>query len=241
MLDGTLANVSVRPLRSISKHRPRSIADKQRPIGSKRQPARHAEVRRHHLIAAIVEDAIDAAFEAARDVEMAIGTQHHRRGIHEPVDEGLARAVRGDLEDRDGGFLAARAAVGHIEIAVGAEHRVVYLMKAGGEERADARVQRGARQPRDFHRRLAAVETRRHDHRHAIRRRKRHPRRHAADGHEVERRLRLGKSVAAKPQPSAFDYANWLETREHRHLVSDAAVARPTPRDISFVIQLEVP
>ena len=93
MLDGTLAKVSVRPLRSIRKIVPDAIADKQRPVGAERQPARHTEIRRHHLIAAIVEDAIDAAFEAARHIELAVGTEHHRRGIDEPVHERLARAI----------------------------------------------------------------------------------------------------------------------------------------------------
>ena len=38
-----------------------------------------------------------------------------------------------------------------------------------------------------------------------------------------------GEPVAAQPEPSAFDYANRLEARQHRHLVGDAAVARPQP------------
>ena len=102
-------------------------------------------------------------------------------------------------------------------------------MQAGGQQRADPRVQRGAGNPRHLHRRLAAVEARRHDHGEAIGRGKRHARRHAADGHEVRGRFRLGKAVAAQPQPSAFDDANRLEAGQ-----------APATR-LSVVVQFEVP
>ena len=125
-----------------------AIADIQRSVGAERQSARHAEIRRHHLVAAVIEDAIDAALEAARHIQQAVGTDHHRRRIDEAVHERLARAARRDAEDRHGRFLPARAAVGDVEMAVGAEHRVVDLMQSGREQRADARIERRARQPR---------------------------------------------------------------------------------------------
>ena len=134
MLDGMLAKVSVRPLLIDPEDAAGAIADVERTVGAERQSARDTEIRRHHLVPAIIEHAIDTAFEAARHIQQSVGTEHHRGRIDQAVHERLARAVAGDAEDRDRRFLPARAAVGDVEIAVGAEHRIVDLMQAGGEQ-----------------------------------------------------------------------------------------------------------
>src|SRR5688572_17892934 len=115
----------------------RSIADEEGAVGTEGEAARDPEIRGHHLIAAVVEHAIDAAFETARYVEPAIRTDRHRRWIDEAMHEWFTRAGGGDFEDRHCRFLPARSAVGHKQAAVGGEGRVIDLMQAGGEQTSD--------------------------------------------------------------------------------------------------------
>ena len=112
-----------------------AIADVERAVGAERQPARDAEIGRHHLVPSVVEHAIDAAFETRSTHTAVRRAPRHRGGVDEAVHERLARAVAGDPEDRHGRFLPARAAIGDVEMTVGAEDGVVDLMQAGREQR----------------------------------------------------------------------------------------------------------
>ena len=76
-------------------------------------------------------------------------------------DENVSRVPFGrDAENRHGHLLAARAAVGDVQVAVAIEHRVVDLVQAGGERRADFDVRRLAGDAVDAHRRAAALRGR---------------------------------------------------------------------------------
>ncbi len=187
-----------------------AIADIQRAVGAKRQPARHTEIRRHDLIVPIVEHPVDAAFEAARHIQMSVRPHRHRGGVHECMHERLACAVAANSEDRNGRLLAAGSAIGDVEVAVGAEDRVVDLVQAGRHQDADARVECRARNPRHLDGRLATLEARRDHDGQTIGCGKGHPCRHAADRHKVRRGIRFREAVAAHPQPSAFHNANRL-------------------------------
>src|SRR5205085_5646067 len=105
-----------------------SIADKQRPVVAEREAAGDAEVARERLDGAVVADAVDGAFEAARDEETIVRIDRHRRRVDDSRRERFARAVGADAEDRDRHLLTARAAVGDVEIAVAVENGVVDLM-----------------------------------------------------------------------------------------------------------------
>ena len=81
-------------------------------------------------------DAIHGSFEPARHVQIALGPDRHRGRIDDARRERLARAVGAHAENRHRHLLAARAAVGHVQIAVAIEDRVVDLMQSGRERGA---------------------------------------------------------------------------------------------------------
>src|SRR5438309_932024 len=80
------------------------------------QTARDAQVTCHNLVRSVAADAINGPLEAARDVQMVIGSHGHRRRVHDAGGERFARTLRRDTEDGDGRLLAARSAVGHIQV-----------------------------------------------------------------------------------------------------------------------------
>ena len=141
MLDGTLANISVRPLRSIRKIVPRSIADKQRPIGvqtpartPRRDPTpspRSGHRRRRDR---------RGLRSGSRRRAWPSGPSAIEVGLTSPCTNG-SRAPFAVTRKIDTVASCPRdAAVGHVEIAVGAEHRVVDLMKAGGQQASPTRA-----------------------------------------------------------------------------------------------------
>ena len=90
-------------------------------------------------------DAVHRPFEPARHVQLALRIDRHRRGVDDARRERLARAVRAHAEDRDRHLLAARAAVGHVEVALAIEDRVVDLVQAGRERVAATCTNEAAR------------------------------------------------------------------------------------------------
>ena len=145
-LGGSDANARARPSAVDAQHRARPIADEQRAVGAERQAARDAEVGRIQRRAAVRLDAVDAAVEAARDVQPSVAIERQRRGVRHVADERLARAVGPDDEDRDRRLLAAGAAERDVEIAVAIVGRAVDVVHAGDERRADLDERRFARQ-----------------------------------------------------------------------------------------------
>ena len=95
------------------------IADVQSPSRSNASP--HATPRSSTTSSCLPSrvHAIDGALESARDIQLPIGTDRHRRGVDDARDERLARAGARHAKNRDRRFLTARSAVGDEEIAVG--------------------------------------------------------------------------------------------------------------------------
>ena len=100
-----------------TQNRARSIADIQRAVGTEGDAAGDAEIRGDDRRPSRQRDPVDAAVEAARDVERALAIERQRGRVGHVGDERLARAVRPHDEDRDRRLLAARAAEGDVEIA----------------------------------------------------------------------------------------------------------------------------
>ena len=141
-------------------------------------------------------------------------TERERRRIGDVGDEGLARAVGPDDEDRDGRLLAARSAERDVEIAVAIEGRAVDLVDAGGERRADLDVRRLARQLVDADGRLAALETRRHDDDQRGRRRAATDAPADAPTRTCGERRVDGKAVAFERDPAALDRPERADRRQ---------------------------
>ena len=139
-----------------------TIADEQRPVGRKRQPTGHAEFAGKHLVPSVLEQAIDAAVVAARDVEVA-GRRHRQAGgVHDAVGLHLASALAADAIDGHRRVLAPRSAERRIQPALAVEHRAVHVMQAGGERLAHLHEQGRARRPCGAHRRAARRRRRWH-------------------------------------------------------------------------------
>ena len=120
-----------------SENRAGPIADKQRPVSGEREPAGDAKVAGKSFGRSVGRHAVHGSLESARHVQPARGIDRHRRRVHDAGREGLARAVRTHAKNGHRHLLAARAAIGHIEIAVTIEDRVIDLVKTGGKWRGD--------------------------------------------------------------------------------------------------------
>src|SRR5687767_11485985 len=74
-------------------HGPRAIAYIQPAVRPERDPARDTKVRGMCRYRSVAIDAIDAAVETARDVQVTVRPKRHGRGIRKVGDEGLPGAV----------------------------------------------------------------------------------------------------------------------------------------------------
>ena len=193
-----------------------AVPDQHRPVRRERQTAGEAELRGRDLVAPVLEDTIDRAVEAAGDEELALMVEGERGRIDDAGDEGLARAAGSDPEDRHGGLLAARAAVGHVDTAVGVHGGIVHLMEAGRQRRTDVHEERGTRQPRYLDLGPAAGQAGRNLQAQALRRREEHPGRQAADPAELGRGGRDRQGATAHPQPPSLDHAQRIDPVDGR-------------------------
>ena len=140
-----------------AKDRAGAIADKQRAIGREREPARDAEIGRERLGAAVRRHAVDRALEPARHVEPSLPIEGHRRRIDDARRKCLARAVGPYAKNGDRHLLTPRAAVGHVQIAVAIEHRIVDLVQTGRKRRRHLDERRLAGDTLDAHRNASAL------------------------------------------------------------------------------------
>jgi hypothetical protein len=99
-----------------------------------------------------------ASAESARHVEYAGGVHRHGRRIGEAGDEGLARPVSVNHVNGDRRFLSPGAAERDVEVPVVIERRVIDLVQAGGDRRANIDISGFARRAIDAHGRVTAVQ-----------------------------------------------------------------------------------
>src|SRR3954470_5530720 len=147
----------------------------------------------------------------------------HRCRVDDPGGEGFARAVWTHAEDRDRHLLAARAAVGHVQVAVAVEHGVVHLVQSGREWRCDIEMRRVARTG-DPHRGPSAFEPWWHDRAEAGTRCIDDARARVADPHFGQERPIDGKTFTVDADAAAFNRCLRMNGADARgHYVSSSS------------------
>jgi hypothetical protein len=101
--------------------------------------------------ATVGRDAMDSAIVAAGNEKKSIAVERETRGVHHLGDERLDGLIRGDFVKRDGNFLTALAAKGHVGVAVGVNRRAGDGMEVVGNLRAERERERRAFDTAHFH------------------------------------------------------------------------------------------
>ena len=143
-----------------------------------------------------------------RHIQVTVGSERHRRGVDEAVHERLARAARRDAEDRHRRLPGRACAVGDVELPSAPKTGLSTWCRPVADS-ADSRIEGGAGHPRHLDR--ARHRPARSGTTTAMRSGAANAMRAGTPAIEMSSAEAAGgETVAAQPEPSALDNANWL-------------------------------